>query len=77
MVVQLVRHHVPNRPDWIVVSEKIPIGTKYEVIGYDSGFDMMNLDLGELIPVEAYFLIGNSGSGWMPTFCFEVVKEES
>lgn len=77
MKVQLVRHAFPDKPNWIIVSKEVPIGTKYEVIGYDRDYTIFNLDSNEIRPVEAYFLIGNGGSGWLPTVCFEIVREES
>ncbi len=77
MTVQLIRRNFPDRPDWPVVGENVPIGTRYEVLGYERGMSILNLISGEMRDVECYFLLGNNGTGWMPTVCFEVVKEES
>lgn len=77
MIVKLIRHTFPDKPDWIIMSPEIPIGTRYEVIGYDRDFTIVNLDSHERRLVEVYFLLRNGSSGWLPTICFEMVREES
>ena len=86
MIVKLIRHNFPDRPDWIVINEAVPLGTRYEVIGYDSRFTIVNFISHEMKPVEVYLLKvdiaknqlrGNESVGWLPTICFEVVPEES
>jgi hypothetical protein len=75
MTVQLIRYTFPDRPDWEVVNKSVPLGTKYEVVGYDRHFRIMNLLTGEIRPVQSYFLVGNDDSGWMPVDCFETIGE--
>jgi hypothetical protein len=77
MKVKLVRYHLPGRPEWMVLSETVPLGTVYEVFGYDRGFVLVNEELKEAIPMDAYFLVGNNSEGWLPTVVFETVREES
>lgn len=74
MLVKLVRHTFPDRPDWAVIDESVPLGTVYEVIGYDRDFVIINEELHEIRPVGAFLLLGRSGTGWLPTVCFERVE---
>jgi len=76
MKVKLVRYTFPDRPDWEVVERNVPLGTIYEVFAYDRDFVIVNEELKEVRPIDAYFLIGNNSQGWLPTVCFETVHEE-
>lgn len=77
MIVQLVRHSFPDRPDWLIVDESVPLGTRYEVIGYNRDMTILNATLKEAREIDAYLLAGNGGVGWLPTICFEPIKEEN
>lgn len=76
MLVKLVRHTFPDRPDWIIVEESVPIGTIYEVLGYDRDFLIINEELREARPVGAFLLKGNDSMGWLPSVCFERIEYE-
>lgn len=74
MFVKLVRHSLPDRPDWIIIDESVPLGTRYEVMGFasiDTGLILMNELTKEKRPVEDYLLKGNNSMGYLPTGCFE------
>ncbi len=75
MLVKLVRHTFPDRPDWIIIEESIPLGKLYEVIGYDSEFIMLNHELREARPVGAFLLKDEKETGWLPCVCFEKVDD--
>jgi hypothetical protein len=77
MKVRLVRYTFPDRPDWEIIEQKVPLGTVYEVFGYDRNFFIVNEALQEVRPIDAYYLIGNNHRGWLPTVCFETVHEEN
>ena len=77
MQVKLVRRTMPGRPDWVILNETVPLGTIYEVVGYDRDTVLVNEELKEAVPMDAYLVIGNNDMGWLPTVCFETVKEES
>lgn len=71
MLVKLVRHTFPDRPDWVIVEKSVPIGTVYEVLGYDRDFVIINEELREVRPVGAFFLKREDSMGWLPSVCFE------
>jgi len=76
MKVKLVRYTVPGRPDWLVIEKKVPLGTVYEVFGYDRDTVLVNDELKVAMPVDAYYHIGNNSQGWLPQICFVVVHVE-
>lgn len=75
MFVQLVRHNFPDDPDWFVVNPTVPLGTRYEVVGYRSDIVIHNFTTGKTRPVEVFLLDGNGDIGYMPTICVEPVKD--
>jgi hypothetical protein len=77
MIIQLVRHTFPDRPDWEIIGRHVPLGTKYEVLGYESRASIMNLITGETRNISLYLVGGNEDIGWLPTICFEVDIKES
>ena len=77
MKVKLVRYTFPDRPDWEIIEPKVPLGTIYEVFGYDRDCLIVNDELKASRQVDAYFLVGNNNQGWLPTVCFETVHEEN
>jgi hypothetical protein len=77
MKVELVRHSFPDRPDWILINETVPLGTRYEVLGYDSRYTIENLLFHEKRNIEVYLLRENGHEGWLPKVCFEPVKVAS
>ena len=79
MKVQLVRHSFPDRPDWILIEETVSLGTIYEVMAYSRDFMIINEILREKREIEAYFVKGNHGEGWLPKVCFEMIigRDES
>lgn len=74
MFVQLVRHSFPDRPDWILISEHVPLGTRYEVMAYNRDIEIYNSVLKETRNIEVYFVKGNGNSGWLPKICFETIE---
>lgn len=76
MLVKLVRHTFPDRPDWVLIEESVPVGTVYEVHGYDRDFVVLNEQLREARPISAYLLKRDDEMGWLPTVCFEMVYED-
>lgn len=76
MFVKLVRHTMPGRPEWPIIQENVPIGTVYEVMGYQRESVLYNTELNEFVLVPTYFLMGNKDTGWMPACCFEVISNE-
>jgi hypothetical protein len=75
MMVKLVRHTFPDRPDWTIIDESIPLGKIYEVRGYDSEFIILNHELQEVRPVGAFLLRDSKEEGWLPCVCFEKVDD--
>lgn len=75
MTVELVRHNFPDRPNWILISESVPLGTKFEVLGYDAHYMIGNINFDEVREIEVYLLSGHGDIGWLPAVCFEPVKE--
>lgn len=75
MLVKLVRHSFPDRPDWIIIEESIPLGKIYEVRGYDSEFIILNSQLREVRPIGAFLLRDDKEEGWLPCVCFEKVDD--
>ena len=73
---RLVRYHMPGRPDWLILSETVPLGTVYEVLGYDRDTVLFNDDLQEAVQMDAYLVKGNNDMGWLPTVVFETIKED-
>lgn len=74
MLVKLVRHTFPDRPDWVIIEESVPIGTVYEVLGYDRDFVIINEQLHEIRPIGAFLVKREDEAGWLPAICFERVE---
>jgi hypothetical protein len=77
MMVKLVRYSFPDRPDWTIIDESVPLGKIYEVIGYDREFIIVNEQLRAVRPVGAFLLKDDKETGWLPCVCFERITEES
>lgn len=75
MKVKLIRHSLPDRPDWVIMDESVPLGTEYEVLGYESRMELHSSELNESRIIEAYFLDGNGDKGFMPAGLFERIEE--
>lgn len=76
MFVKLVRHTFPDVADWEVVDIIVPLGTVYEVLGYDRDMVMFDAITGRSKHVECYLLSGNGDVGFLPTCLFEAVENE-
>jgi hypothetical protein len=76
MKVKLIRHTFPDDKEWIIVDETVPLGTEYEVMGYDRDMIIANGYTGQMKHVECYLLAGNGDVGFLPTCLFEAVHEE-
>lgn len=72
MIVKLIRHSFPDRPQWIIIDEDIPLGTEYEVFGYDADMMISSCSMHEVRPVDCFFVqrIDNKERGWLPCICF-------
>lgn len=77
MKVRLINHSFPDDPSWILVKEDVPIGTVYEVIGYERQMIVCSLITGKQRKVETFLCQGNGSTGYIPTNCLEVVNEDS
>lgn len=76
MIVKLISHTFPDKPNWEIVEKTVPLGTVYEVIGYQAGGEIGNLETRERRKVSGMYLLdGNGDIGWMPCELFEHVKE--
>ena len=76
MQVKLIRHTFPDAQDWIVIDEDVPLGTIYEVMGYDRDMVMVDGNTGRMKQVECFLLAGNGDVGFLPTCLFEAVHED-
>jgi hypothetical protein len=76
MKVELVSHSFPDRPDWILVNEEIPLGTQYELLGYERNATVVNMTTSEARKIELYLLEGRESIGWIPAICFRIIPSE-
>ena len=74
MRVKLSRHALEDRPDWIIIDQTIPLGTEYDVLGFDDALTLKNPLYGTR-SVKCYLVIREGGgpAGWLPAGCFDVV----
>ena len=75
MKVKLIRHTFPDDESWEVVDTMVPVGTEYEVMGYDRDMVMVDAYTGKMKTVECFLLAGNGDVGFLPTCLFEAVGE--
>ena len=75
MKVKLIRHTFPDDESWEVVDIVVPLGTEYEVVGYDRDMVMVDSFTGKMKTVECFLLSGNGDVGFLPTCLFEAVGE--
>lgn len=73
MRVKLIRHTFPDFEDWVVVETDVPLGTIYEVMGYDRDMVIVDGFTGRMKHVECFLLAGNGDVGFLPTCLFEAV----
>jgi len=73
MKVKLIRHTFPDDTAWIIIDETVPLGTEYEVMGYDRDMVMVDGYTGRMKHVECFLLAGNGDVGFLPTCLFEAV----
>lgn len=72
MKVRLARYALPDRPDWPLINESVPLGTEYEVLGYRADMEVVNPTHGRL-RCPCFYLDGNGSVGFLPAGCFEAV----
>lgn len=77
MKVKLVRHTFPDAQDWVIVDTDVPLGTIYEVMGYDRDMTIVDGYTGRMRHVECYLVSGNGDTGFLPTCLFEAVHEDN
>lgn len=77
MKVELVSRIFPDDPNWPIIKEEVPLGTQYELLGYDREMKIINSETKAIKTIEAYFLEGNGSRGWLPAICFKIIKNES
>ena len=70
MIVKLQRRTFLDDPDWILVFDEVPLGTEYEVIGFDR-LTILNLDTKKHRVVECYLVIGHGDIGYLPVDLFK------
>ncbi len=75
MKVKLIRHTFPDDESWEVVDIVVPLGTEYEVMGYDRDMVLVDAFTGKMKTVECFLLSGNGDVGFLPTCLFEAVGE--
>lgn len=75
MFVKLIRRTFEDRPDWELINDSVPLGTIYEVLGFERDAIIGNHILKEHRKVSLYLLRGNHDEGWLPVECFEVIKD--
>lgn len=61
----VIRRHLSDRPDWQILRDEIPIGTKYIVVGEPIELKLKNDELNEERQVMCYYVIGNGKRGYM------------
>ena len=76
MKVKLIRHTFPDDEKWVIIDEDVPLGTEYEVMGYDRDMVMVDGFSGRMKHVECYLVAGNGDVGFLPTCLFEAVHED-
>lgn len=72
MRVKLVSHVLSDDPEWEIIDKSVPIGTEYEVLGFEH-MALINLESGKRRTVQCFLLRGHGSTGYMPTDCFEKV----
>lgn len=72
----LVRHTHPDIPAWAIVEDSVPLGTTYEVLGFQQRMLLKNPMFGEVV-VDCHFVYRTDGGppGYLPDFCLKI--EES
>jgi hypothetical protein len=77
MRVRLIRYSFPDMPDWDIVNRDVPLGTVYEVLGYDrNSVTIYDTLTGRSRQVECYFVERDGASGYMPCVCLEPCNEQ-
>lgn len=77
MKVKLINHTFPDDPTWFIMKPNIPLGTEYEVIGYERRMIITELTTGKTRSVETFLCEGNGNIGYIPTICLEVINENT
>lgn len=76
MQAKLITHTFPDDPDWELVSKEVPLGTVYEVFGFDSRLTVLDLETGKARDVACYYVFRpGTGYGFLPCICLEAIKE--
>ena len=72
----LVRHGFIDRPDWIIVSETVPLGTRYKVVSpvKRKGI-ILNTLTNEKREVDCYLIEGNGSKGMMVADVLEITED--
>lgn len=73
MKVKLVRYSFPDKPEWEIIRDTVPLGTIYEVLAHHSGIVVMNEEFGTR-EIDCYEVEGNGSTGLLPTCVFEIVE---
>jgi hypothetical protein len=76
MKLKLVRHTFPDDPDWIILRENIPIGTEYEMLGYESDMQLWNASMNKTRTIDCYFVrrLNDDRLGYVPCICLEMIE---
>lgn len=73
---ELISHSFPDDPSWIIMREDIPIGTKYEMLGYEQGITIFNALTGKFRNVDCYLVRReyDDNEGFLPCCCLKVIE---
>ena len=72
MTARLVRHAFKDRSDWLLVKTSVPLGTIYEIIGFESNVEIYNLETKERKITNCYYVKGNGTEGYMPVDVLDI-----
>lgn len=76
MNLELIRHSFPDDPAWVIMREDIPIGTKYEMLGFEKDITIFNAVTGKFRDVDCYLVrrVSDMHEGYLPCCVFRVIE---
>lgn len=78
MKLKLARHTFPDDNEWVIVTENVPIGTEYEMIGYEQEITIYNVQTNKIRQVDCYLVrrLDDLNEGYIPCCVLEVIDEQ-
>ena len=62
-------------PGWPIMDDAVPLGREYTIdLDRVEKLTMYNRDLKRTIEVDCVFVLGPSGTGWLPLIAFKVAE---